>query len=397
MTRPAPRLLAPTAADFVMLSYTIAGQTILPFVPLYAQQLGMSNRAIGVLLSLPGLGAVLATLVASVWLARVGARRLLLGASLVAFVSLVAVWRWTSVGALGLFVPLFWAVQPLIAIAVQVLVVMRGAVVGRDRAVGMHSFYQSLGTSLGPLLGSAAIAATGTVETVFLAAATASLAGAAITLRTPDLRPTDLASSMTVRAGLRAVPVTARVAILAILVAEFCYVAWGTFFPLALKGVGVRPEGIGLVFAIYGAAISASRVTLAWLVPRVGRLGVLVASLGLMAVGMWFSVAPGGSLMPYVAAVLLGLGGLAFPITIVLVSAAAPPGGLGGLLAVRFLAITVGQMVGPVAAGIVAGASVGAALGAVAGLASATVVWVLWFRRQAGDTFLDTPKSAVLG
>lgn len=396
MVRPVPRLLAPTVPDLVMLSYTIAGHAILPFVPLYAQQLGMDNRTIGLLLSLPGLGAVIASLVATAWLARVGARRLLLGASLAACASMVVVWRSTSVGALGVFVPVFWAIQPFIAIAAQVLVVTRGAGVGRDRAVGMHSFYQSFGSSLGPLLGSAVVAATGAVETVFLAAAAVSIVGAAITLRTPDLRPPDLTSGFSLRTGWRAVPAPARVGILAVLIAEFCYVAWGTFFPLALKGVGFRPESIGLVFAVYGVSISVGRGTMAWLVPRVGRLGVLVAALGLMAVGLWCSVTPGAVPLPYAAGILLGLGGLAFPITIVLVSASAPAGGLGGLLSLRFLAITVGQMMGPAAAGIVAGASVTVALAVMAALGSITGLWVFRFRRLTGDTFLDTPKSAML-
>jgi MFS family permease len=290
----------------------------------------------------------------------------------------------------------FWAVQPFIAIAAQVLVVTLRASVGRDRAVGMHSFYQSLGSSLGPLLGSAVVATGGTIGAVFPAAAAVSIVGAAITLRAPDLRPPNLTSGFSLRTGLRSVAAPARVAILSVLIAEVCYVAWGTFFPLALKGAGFRPESVGLVFALYGASISLGRGTMAWFVPRVGRLGVLLAALGLMAAGLWCSVAPGVAPLPYVASVLLGLGGLAFPITIVLVSVSAPAGGLGGLLALRFLAITVGQMVGPVAAGIVAASNVTAALGVMAALGSALAMWVLRFRRLAGDTFLDTPKSAML-
>jgi MFS family permease len=115
-----------------------------------------------------------------------------------------------------------------------------------------------------------------------------------------------------------------------------------------------------------------------------------------MTVGLWCSVVPGAAPLPFAAGVLLGLGGLAFPITIVLVSVSAPSGGLGGLLALRFLAITVGQMVGPATAGIVAEASVTAALVVVAVLGSVAALWVFRFRRLTGDTFLDTPKSAML-
>jgi predicted MFS family arabinose efflux permease len=379
-----------------MLSYSIAGQATLPFVPLYAQQLGLGPRAIGLLLSLPGLGAVLASLVASAWLSRFGARRLLLGASIAAFGSLIAVWLWRSVGVFAVFMPLFWTVQPLVAVGVQVLVVTRGAAVGQDRAVGMHSVYMSFGASLGPLLGAAAVAATGRIETVFPAAAAMGAVSALIAARASDSPSREPVSGLPLRTSLRGASAATHVAIAAVLVAEFCYTAWGVFFPLALKGAGVNPGVIGVVFAVYGLAISLGRATMAWSVSRVGRLGTLIAAFGCMAAGLWFSTTPGARPLPYVAAVLLGLGGLTFPVTIVLVSVAAPAGALGGLLAARFLAITIGQTAGPLVAGLVAGVGVTAVLGGVAGAASVTALLLVEIRRRMGDTFLDTPKSPVL-
>jgi MFS family permease len=136
---------------------------------------------------------------------------------------------------------------------------------------------------------------------------------------------------------------------------------------------------------------------MAWLVQRVGRLGVLVASFAFLSVGLWCSLVTTALPLTLAAALLLGLGGLTFPITIVLVSAPVSPDTLGRVLAVRFLAITVGQMLGPAVAGLLAGYSVSAALAGVAVLATVTTIWVVSVRRRVGDTFLDTPKSAMLG
>ncbi|MDR7420233.1 MAG: MFS transporter, partial [Armatimonadota bacterium] len=317
MARPPARLLGPGLADLIMLSYTIAGQATLPYVPLYAQHLGLTPRAIGLLMSLPGLGAACASLVAGAWLARFGPRRLLVSASVIAFGSLVAVWLWTSAGAFVAFMPLFWTVQPLVAVASQVLVVARGTTVGHDRAVAAHSVYMSFGASLGPLLGSTVVAMTGRLASVFPAAAAMAAVAAAIARAAPAQPSAETTSGLPLGASLRAAPAIARTAMLAVLVAEFCYVAWGTFYPLALKSAGVAPGAIGVVFAVYGLAISLGRTAMSWGVARIGRLGVLIAAFALMTAGLWLSVMPGTGAVPYVAAVLLGLGGLAFPITIV--------------------------------------------------------------------------------
>jgi predicted MFS family arabinose efflux permease len=240
------------------------------------------------------------------------------------------------------------------------------------------------------------VAATSSISPVFLAAGVVSGAAAALTLWTADEGRAPAVRTPPFFAGLRAVPVTVRLSVYLVMVAEFCYVGWVTFFPLALKGAGRTPEAIGLVFALYGVAISVVRTAMAWLVHRLGRLGVLVAAFAFLAAGLWLSLFTASLPATLSAAVLLGLGGLVFPMTIVLVSAPTAPDQLGRLLAVRFLAITVGQMLGPALTGLLAGYNVLAALVGVAVLASATTVWVAWVRGLLGDTFLDTPKSAML-
>lgn len=396
MQSPARRSLLPAVPDLIMLSYTIAGQAMAPFIPLYAQDLGMNTGTIGLLLGVPGLAAVLVSVFAAAWLARLGARRLLVSASLVGAVALLVVWVRGSALAFVLVMPLFWAVQPVIAIASQLLVVTRSAPQGRDQAVGMHAFYTALGNPIGPLLGSAAIHALGGIGSVFLVGAAATGIACLVALTAPDHGRADVAR-VPFLAGLRSLSILVRASLATIMIAEFCYVAWGTFFPLALEQAGRAPEAIGLIFAIYGVAISGVRPLLGRLVSRLRRPGVLALSLILVAAGLWVSTVPGSAPLVYASAVLLGFGfGLVFPITILLVTAEAAADQVGQLLAARFFAMTIGQMLGPVLIGAVAGYSLIGALAGVAVLGTATAVWALSLARFLTSPFLDTRKSAML-
>lgn len=368
-----------------------------PFVPLYAQGLGMTNRGIGLLLAVPGVGALLASLLASAWLIRFGTRQLILAAALVATVSLVAVWVWPSVIVFGIAMSLYWAVQPLVAIASQVVVVTRPPLDSADRVVGMHAFYVSLGMPFGPLLGSAVEHATGRLAWVFLLGAAVSAVASGLAVRAPVHRPAMAPPGMTLLGGLRKLPLLVKASLAAVLIAEFCYVAWATFFPIALKEVGRSPEAIGVLFTLHGVMLSVTRTTLARLVIRLGRLGVLAASLVCIGAGLWASAARAVPHMANASALLLGMGfGLIFPITIILVSAASDPAQVGRALSVRFSMMTVGQILGPFLTGFIAGYSLTGALASAAIVATAAALWVSALRRASGEAFLDTPKSAVL-
>ena len=378
-----------------MFLYTVAGQAITPFIPLQARHLGMRVGTIGLLLGVQGIAALLASLFGGLWLGALGPRRLVFWGSVLSVGALGVVWLWPTVAVLVLVLPVVWAVWAVTAIASQTLVLTRAHPQARDHAVGMHAFYSSLGMTVGPLLGSAAVRLSGGIAAVFLVAALATVLASIVALFAQDPGRLEFARPRSPFAGIFPIQRHVTLALGGVLVAELCYVGWSTFFPLVMQTAGRTPEFIGGVFAVNGVVLAAIRPGLARVVLRLSRQGVLVASLGLFAVGLWLALFPHSILFTLGCAALLGLGvGLIFPTTILLVSAGSEGELLGRLLSVRFLMVTLGQMLGPALTGVVAGVSLTGALGAAGALAAGTGVWAFAYARSG--RFLDTRKSAML-
>ncbi len=380
-----------------MLLSTVAGAALTPFVPLHAQSLGLGERAIGIFMSVLGLAALAASLFTASWLGRLGPRRLAVWASALGAGALMLVWAWRSAAIFASALPVYWAVGPALAISVQMLVLTHAGARGRDFAVGMHTFYASLGNTIGPLAGSVLVQATRDVGSAFLVAAVASAVGAGVAFAAPRADRVDVARYTSFLDSVRAASSPARIGLAAIMLAEFSYIGWGTFFPLALRAGGRSPSVIGLVFAVYGIMISVVRPLLARLAARLSRTGVLIASFLLLASGLGFAAVPTSTPLVFGSGILVGLAvGLAFPITMLLVTQDAEEKRVGGLLATRFTSMMMGGVAGPLLTGMVAGYSVPVALGGVGALCGAAGLWILWRVRSSPSTFLDTRKSAML-
>jgi predicted MFS family arabinose efflux permease len=357
----------------------------------------MGAGTIGGFMSLLGIAALLASLFTAAWLNRLGPRRLAIWASVVSGAAVLLVWIWPSTVVFALSLSVYWAAGPAIAIASQMLVITRAGMRGRDYAVGMHTFYSSLGNTVGPLAGSAAVAATGHIGPAFLVAAGANGVAAGVALRAPREDRVDVARYASILDGFRTTSARVKVALVAILIAEFAYLGWATFFPLALQATGRSPTAIGLVFSVYGIMISVVRPLLARLAVRFTRVGVLVVSFLLYAAGLWLGAVATSTALIFGSAILVGLAvGLSFPITMILVTQDAEEKRVGGLLAARFTSMMMGGVVGPVLTGIVAGFSVPDALAAVGTVCAAVGFWILWRVWRTPSVFLDTRKSAML-
>jgi MFS family permease len=391
----AVRRLLPAVPDLIQMLSTMASQATAPFVPLYAQTLGLGAGTIGLLVGGGGVTALAASLLAGTLLGSAGPRRLVLIGTAATAAGLTAVGTWPSVVVLFVVLPLVSAMQAIMAISSQTLVFLRTTPERVDQRAGMHTFYASLGLMLGPLAGAAAVRAAGALEVVFLLGA--AIIGVALVVALAASAPGVIETSrpqpyltdvLTMSPG-------ARLAVVAVLIAEFTYVGWATFYPLALRAAGQSPEAIGLVFAMQGVVISLVRPGLATLVARLSRPGVLAVSFLVTAAGLLAATVPESGVLMVACAVLTGLGiGLAFPITMVMVSEGATGNRVGRLLSARFVTMMLGGVLGPSVTGLAAGWSVVGALGGVAGVAAVTGVIVLSaHRRQA---FLDTRKSAML-
>lgn len=393
--RPARRAVLPAVPDVIMLLSTVAGQAIAPFVPLYAQNLGMGTGTIGLLVGAGGITALVASLLAGAWLGSVGPRRLVILSAAISVGGLSLIWLRPSIVVLVLAFPLFSAMQAIVAISSQTLVFMRVDPRRPDHTVGMHAFYASLGMTLGPLLGSAVVRAAGGLGLVFLVSAAAIGAAALVALAAPERGVVETSRPQPYLADILSVSSPARLALATVLVAEFCYMGWATFFPLAMRSAGRTPEFIGLVFSVHGIVVSLVRPALAALVSRFSRPGVLAASFLVNAAGLLAAAVPRSVALTLACAVLLGLGfGLAFPITMLLVSEGATGSRIGRLLSARFVTMMLGQVLGPTVTGLAAGLSVIGALGGVGGISTATGLIVLAHART--PAFLDTRKSSVL-
>jgi MFS family permease len=389
------RRLLPTVPDLIMLLSTMASQAIAPFVPLYAQTLGLEAGTIGLLVGAGGATALAASLLAGALLGRVGPRRLILIGSAATAAGLAAVGTWPSVAVLVVVLPLASAMQAIMAISSQTLVFLRTTPERADQRAGMHTFYASLGLTLGPLAGSAAVRTAGTLDVVFLVGAAIIGAALAVALAASAPGVVETSRPQPYLTDVLALSPAARLAVVAVLIAEFTYVGWATFYPLALRAVGRSPEAIGLVFSVQGVVISLVRPGLAALVARLSRSGALGVSFLVNAAGLLAATVPQSSGLMLACAALTGLGiGLAFPITMVMVSEGATGNRVGRLLSARFVTMMLGGVLGPSVTGLAAGWSVVGALGGVAGVAAATGLVVLSaHRRQA---FLDTRKSPML-
>ncbi|GAB2609942.1 MFS transporter [Kocuria arenosa] len=128
------------------------------------------------------------------------------------------------------------------------------------------------------------------------------------------------------------------------------------FLPLVGERAGVSPAWIGVLLAVRGGASIVSRVLLPWLAGRMSRRSLLLISL--YGAGFTLAVPPAVITVPWLAAVLLFVGGfclgLGQPITMTLVSTAVPSSWRGSALAVRLVGNRVGQVAMPLLAGLVA-------------------------------------------
>ena len=128
------------------------------------------------------------------------------------------------------------------------------------------------------------------------------------------------------------------------------------FLPLVGERAGVSPAWIGVLLAVRGGASIVSRVLLPWLAHRMSRRALLLVSL--YGAGITLAVPPAVITVPWLAAVLLFVGGfclgLGQPITMTLVSTAVPTSWRGSALAVRLVGNRAGQVAMPLLAGLVA-------------------------------------------
>lgn len=368
---------------------------VMPFLPLYFEQLGVRSPAAVALWSGFSLGvtpAVTAAM-APVW-ARVAERtgkKLMVGRSLGSFVVIMS---------LMAFVTAPW--QVFVLRAIQGLFAGYGAIAMTmaaesappehlARAIGWVQTAQRLGPALGPIIGGVLAEAVGLRQT-FLVAALFYLAACVLVFvgytegRLP-VNETRTSNGQAVRwADLRRVPHFAMFVGL-VFGLQLVDRSFGPVLPLYLREIGAASDRIaflsGLMFTAMAAAAAAGNQATAWALARWRVAGVVASGTMVSAASAaTFALAPGLPVL-ITAAVLFGAGiGVATTAIYTAASGAVAPEGRGVAFGYLSRAYLVGLAISPVAAGALGAAGTRAVFVADAAALTA-VVWLIR-RRSLG-------------
>lgn len=183
---------------------------------------------------------------------------------------------------------------------------------------------------------------------------------------------------MTAPDAPREQPVRLRLAVLslgAFLVGTNGFVVAG-LLPDIAEGIGTTAQGVGLSITIYAAVVGVLSPTVATLLARVPRVGLIATGMGLTAVGTVLTAVAGDLAVFSVGRAIAGVGGAAIvPTAIGAAAAMVPPERRGRAIALVTLGFTLSVALGaPLGTAVAHLASWRVALAGVAGLAVVSAV-----------------------
>jgi MFS family permease len=131
--------------------------------------------------------------------------------------------------------------------------------------------------------------------------------------------------------------------------------AWG-LFPLLFAAAGMDLPTIGLLVALYPAVWGAGQLFTGALSDRLGRKGLIVAGMGVQAVGLGLVAAPGGEIGRFaLGQILLGLGtAMVYPTLLAAIGDVAAPAWRASAVGVYRLWRDLGYAAGALISGLVA-------------------------------------------
>lgn len=286
--------------------YVVNGATT-PVVPRIAARLGADPAIGGLLVSLAGFVAIGAMPLAGVISDRIGPRRVLVGAGLLAAAGLAVVLVALGIPGLAVSRVVFGAGTAATATALTAWVVAEVPAAQRGRALGLFGLAVWIGLALGPVLGENLYQAAG-YRTVWIVTVGVQLVGLVVALlarggSAPARRTTPRPVGAGLAAALRAV-VRPGPAGLAAWAAEGFMIA---FLIQHLVGQGVAAQGLtgaANVFTVFAASVVGVRLLLGGLPDRLGpvrtarvAMVVLAAGLVVLAVAHDFPTAAAGAVL----------------------------------------------------------------------------------------------------
>jgi MFS family permease len=377
------RLVAPVYLPIVAGTFGLA--LLVPVLPLYLGEIGLSLQLTSVVLASLGVGATIGGLPAGALIARFGERRVL-------FVAIVALAVCTAMlgattAAFGLIALRLGtgAANISLRLSRQTYITRRVPTAVRGRAMSTigGSFRMSL--FIGPLLGGFLADQIGFSATFLIAGALTGLGVIPPLLQPAEERGDALSEPVsgsdpvglfaTIRIHRQLLATVALVPMLTMAVREGRYV----LVPLIGNDLGLSPTAVGALVTVGTAADLLLFPVAGFILDRFGRLAAMVPSFSLIAIGLFILGAADTITMAVVAGVVMGVGnGLSSGALLTLGSDLAPRDGPGPFLAAIAVIQDGGKIIGPLVVGFVgATASLGTAAVVLGCLMIVVVVWLV--------------------
>lgn len=378
------RLVLPVYLPIVAGTFGLA--LLVPVLPLYLTEVGLSLRMTSVVLSGVGIGATIGGLPAGALIARFGERRVMFAAiAAVAITSAVLGLTEASIALVAMRLGT-GAANIALRLSRQTYITRRVARTVRGRAMSTigGSFRMSL--FVGPLLGGV-LADTLGFEATFAIAGAVTALGMIPPLLQPAAERDDVLDAEdgspvdpiglfeSIRVHRRVLALVAFVPMLTMAVREGRYVV----VPLIGDDLGLSPTAVGALVTVGTAADLVLFPVAGYVLDRFGRLAAMVPSFGLIAIGLvvlGFADTTGAAV---VAGAIMGTGnGLSSGSLLTLGSDLAPADAPGPFLAAIAVIQDVGKIIGPLLVGFVgSAASLGTASLVLAGLMVFVIAWLV--------------------
>jgi MFS family permease len=369
---------------------TIGMALLIPVLPLYLTESGMSLGLASVVLAATGIGAFLGGLPAGSLIARFGTQRVL-SISLIALAISTALLGATA-AAIGLIALRLAAGAANIALRLsrQTFVTRRVADSMRGRAMSVIGGSFRFSLFVGPLIGGLLVDTVGFTATFAIAGLlTAFGLLPALLSRDRQLPPLDgrerpprpVKTRSAIRAHWRLLATAGAVPMLVMTAREGRYVV----LPLIGDDLGLSATGVGAVITVGTAADVLLFPVAGWTMDRYGRLAAMVPAFGLIALGLVMLGFATSTAAVVVSGAVIGIGnGMSSGTMLTLGSDIAPAEATGQFLAGMAVLQDLGRILGPLLVGVV-GASMGLGAAAIA-LAIVLVAAIVWLVLVVGET-----------
>jgi len=394
MTTTSPPPLRPTLRRLLVPVYlpwgaaTLGAGVVLPVLPLYLEQTGLSLSSIGTVLAASGIGSALGGVPASSMAERRGTDRLMAAAVVLLAVTTALLGLTGAVVALAAmrvghgfgFSGLTQSRQLVVAREVELS--LRGRV--NAYIGGMHR----LAYVIGPVLGGAVYDQWGANPTFVLAGTLTGVGMLALVLPggRDDHPVAPPAERVSIASSLWRYRRQLMIASLGPLLVAAARQGRHVVVPLIGDELELDPAAIGLLVAIGTAADFLLFPVAGWLMDRFGRLTSMVPAFTLMAGGLTLLAVADTVAQAVVAGVVMGLGnGLSAGSMLTLSTDLAPPDEPGPFIAGFHTLSGTGNFLGPLAVGWVADAhGLGAASFVLAVTLMAGVAWLVFVIGETG-------------